>query len=280
MSDDLSKTPEGEVIESNSQEDSQQGPEYSTTELLAMEQGWKPKDQLEEDKPFISADEFLRRGELFEKIKSLKEELHTTKRDISALAEHHAKVKETEFKRAVEYLKTQKKEALVEGDADKVIEIDEQLAELRDAQKSVIQPKQEAVNEAVAAMQRQFGSWVDNNAWYNQNEELHDYADATGLRIRRENPNLSYAEILAKTSERVKQRFPEYFPGATQKRVPPSPDGNNSTSRSKVEASTKGRIRESDLTPEEARVMKVLVQKIPGFTKEKYLSELAAAKGA
>lgn len=276
---DLSKPQEGTEAQVPDTQEQVAEPSYTPTELLALEQGWRPQDQLEEGKTFIPADEFLRRGELFEKIKSLKQELHETKRDISALAEHHQKVKETEFKRAVEYLKSQKKEALVEGDADKVIEIDEQLAELRENQKTII-PKKDEVNPAVVAMQQQFVSWVENNSWYNQNEELHDYADSVGLRIRRENPTLTYQQILVETSKRVKSRFPDYFPGETKKVVPPSPDGNNSVAKGKVEANQKGKLRESDLSEEEQRVMNVLIKKIPGFTKEKYLSELQIAKGA
>lgn len=282
MAQELSKaqdSAENQVEDVNKTTPKTSEPEYSATELLAMEKGWKPKDQLEDGKPFVDADEFLRRGELFDKIKSLKDELHAAKKDITALAEHHAKVRENEFKRAVEYLKNQKKEALVEGDANKVVEIDEQLARVREAQRQTIQPKQEAVNEAIKAMHTQFIGWVEQNAWYNQNEELHNFADATGLRLSREDPSLTYQQVLARTASEVKKRYPEYFQGGPKKLVPPSPDGNNSTSKSKVEAAQKGKLRESDLTDEEARVMKVLIQKIPGFTKEKYLSDLAAVKG-
>lgn len=250
-------------------------PEYTEVEQKALAQGWKPKDELEEGKEFISADEFLRRGELFDKIKSLKDEIHHLKSDLGAVVQHHAQVKESEFKRAVEYLKAEKKSALDEGDHERVIEIDDQIAEVREAQKLSKQPSGPADNPQIRAMQETFVSWVDDNGWYNQNEELHDYADSVGLRYRRTNPDWSYEKILSEVAKKTKERFPEHF-GGVRKSAPPSPDSGGQGIRS----SKKGKLSESDLSDDERRAMNVFVQRIPGFSKEKYLAELQAVRGA
>lgn len=247
-------------------------PEYNEVEQKAMSQGWKPKEQLEEGKEFIPADEFIRRGELFDRIKSLRSEVDHLRADLGAVVQHHTQVKETEFKRAVEYLKAEKKAALDEGDHTRVVEIDDQIAEVKEAQKLFQTAPNANVNPQVRAMQEVFVDWVDNNGWYNQNEELHDYADSVGLRLRRTQPDLSYERVLKEVEKKTKERFPEYF---GKKVVPPSPESSGTGER----MPKKGKIMESDLTNEERRAMDVFVKRIPGFTKEKYLEELQAAKG-
>lgn len=252
--------------------DVSEAPQLSEVEQKAMAQGWKPKEQLEEGKEFIPADEYIRRGELFDRIKSLRSEVDHLRADLGAVVQHHTQVKETEFKRAVEYLKAEKKAALDEGDHTRVVEIDDQIAEVKEAQKLFQTAPNANVNPQVRAMQEVFVDWVDNNGWYNQNEELHDYADSVGLRLRRTQPDLSYERVLKEVERKTKERFPEYF---GKKSTPPSPEASGLGDR----VSKKGKLREADLTNEERRAMDVFVKRIPGFTKEKYLEELQAAKG-
>ena len=246
-------------------------PEHTEEETRAMSMGWKPKDELEEGKEFISAGEYIRRGELFDKIKSLKTELEHMKSDLGAVVQHHAHVKETEFKRALEYLKQEKKTALSEGDHDRVIELDDQISEVKEAQKLSTKPAPVNASPEIRAMQEIFVSWVDNNAWYNQDEELHDYADSLGLRYRRTNPEWSYEKVLVEVAKKTKERFPEHFGG--RKAVPPGPDSSGQAERS---SRNSGKLKESDLTPDQKRAMDVFIKRIPGFTKEKYLAELSA----
>lgn len=259
MTEDIIQEVSEEVVE----------PQYNETEQKAMAQGWKPKEELEEGKEFISAGEFLRRGELFDKIRGLKNEIDHLKTDLNVVVQHHTQVKETEFKRALEYLKSEKKTALNEGDHDRVIEIDDQIAEVREAQKLSV-TTQTNDNPQIKAMQETFVDWVDNNGWYNQDEELHDYADSVGLRLRRTHPEWSYETVLAEVAKKTKERFPENF--GTRKAVPPPPDSSGNGERVR----NKGKLRVSDLTPDQKRAMEVFVKRIPGFTQEKYLEELSA----
>lgn len=252
-----------------------EAPVYTEVEQKAMSEGWRPKEELEEGKEFIPADEFLRRGELFSKIKSLKGEVEHLRADLGAVVQHHTHVKEAEFKRAVEYLKAEKKNALDEGNHDRVIEIDDQIAEVKEAQRLSQRHDPVQDNPQIRAMQEVFVSWVDDNGWYNQNEDLHDYADAVGLRLKRNNPDWSYEKILNEVGKKTKERFPEQF-GMTRKAAPPSPDSGGQG----VRTVGKGKLKESDLSSEERRAMEVFVKRIPGFTKEKYLEELQSVRGA
>jgi len=75
-------------------------------ESQAREQGWKPKEEYEGDpEKWKPAKEFVERGELFGKIDTLGKDLKETRKALKMLQEHHAKVKETEYKRAVDDLK-------------------------------------------------------------------------------------------------------------------------------------------------------------------------------
>jgi len=118
------------VVEETSNE-----PQYTEAEQKAIEMGWRPKDEFEgDDAEFIDAVEFVRRKPLFDKIEHVSKELRETRKAMKALQEHHEKVRDAEYKHAVDQLKIEKKAALESGDADRLIEIDSQMAEVKAAE--------------------------------------------------------------------------------------------------------------------------------------------------
>ncbi len=240
-------------------------PEYSDVELEAMEQGWKPKDQLEEGKEFISAEEFIRRGELFNKIEIMGKELKTTKQALKLLQEHHGKVRETEFNRALTYLKAQKKEALLEGDADKILEIDDQIAEVK-AQRQVEQVQEQ---QQVKQPDPRFVSWVEKNAWYAQDSELRAFADEVGLARQRTNPSEDPSDILKYVGERVRKAYPEKFTNPNRGK-PTTVEGRASPKATKTD--------DFEMSEDEKRVMMTFVRS-GALTKEEYIADLKKIKG-
>jgi hypothetical protein len=241
--------------------------EYSDVELEAMEQGWKPKDQLAEGKEFISAEEFIRRGELFSKIDVIGKELKNTKQALKMLQEHHGKVRETEFNRALTYLKAQKKEALLEGDADRIIDIDDQIAEVK-AQRQV-EERQE--KQQVTQPDPRFVSWVEKNAWYAQDIELKTFADEVGLARQRSHPEEDPSDILKYVGERVRKAYPEKFTNPNRTR-PAAVEGR---------ATPKGAARSQDdfeMSDEEKRVMNTFIRQ-GVMTAEEYKAELKRVRG-
>ena len=85
-------------------------PELSPTEQKAMEAGWVPQDQWEGDPDqWRPAKEFVDRGELFKKIEDQNRTIKEFKRALDDLKGHHAKTRETEYARALQVLKSQKK---------------------------------------------------------------------------------------------------------------------------------------------------------------------------
>ena len=103
--------------------------QISQIELDAREQGWKPKEEWKGDPDkWRPAKEFVDRGELYGKIDTMGKELKDTKRALQMLQEHHSKVKETEYKKAVEELKALQKKHLESGDSDGYLETTEILS--------------------------------------------------------------------------------------------------------------------------------------------------------
>lgn len=242
--------------------------QLSPIEQRALDQGWRPKEEWSgEEEDFIDAKEFLRRGELFSKIDSQKRELNELKQAIKALQTHHEKVKETEYKRAIADLKAAKKDALELGDAAAVVQIDDQIDDLREAQL-----KEEKQQVKAPATPPEFNEFKSRNKWYDNDRDLTEYADFVGTRYAASNPGTPLEDVFKHVEDQVKRQFPEKF--QNQNRQRPNP----------VEGSTQGAGRkagftEADLTDDERTVMRTLVRG-GHMTKEQYLKEVKAIREA
>jgi len=241
--------------------------ELSPVEQKAQEQGWVPKEQWEGDPDqWRPAKEFLDRGELFKKIDDQNKTIKEFRKSIADLAKHHERVREVEYKRALEELKNQKRTALNEGDADAVIDLDEKIALVRDAQKET--PPVVAVPDAPADLDPRFVTWKERNSWYDSNKAMRVYADRIGNEFAAQ--GLSPSEVLNRVSEEVKKEFSHKFTNPNRERA------------SAVEGSTArgGKSKDSfTLSDDERRVMHRFIKTVPGMTEDKYISDLKAIKG-
>jgi type II secretory pathway component PulM len=254
------------ITEVTQQESTAQGP--SAIEQRAMEMGWRPKEEFNGDEDdFIDAKEFVRRKPLFDKIEHQSKELKEIKKVLSSLQDHHVKVKETEFKRAVDYLKSQKKEALEVGDLDKVVELDEQLVDIKAAQKASEQVQKQPAQPQVHP---DFTDWVGKNSWYAQDAELRRVADAIGLSYADENPEVPPKDVLRYVTQQVRAAFPKKFQNP-EKTKPAAVDGGSSSAKP-TKADT------FHLTEDEERVMKQFVR-AGILTKEQYIADVRAMRG-
>jgi len=264
MSDEIQQ----EVVETT-QEEQVEVVQENDVEVKARELGWRPKADFHGDESqFIDAAEFVRRQPLFEKIEHMGKELKETKKVLTMLQEHHSKVKETEYQRALAELKVQKKQALEEGDADKLIVIDDTIIELREQQrrdKEVPQVKQEPKENP------EFSDWKSNNKWYVNDTEMREFADAIGVKHAQSNPDKTPAEVLKYVEAQVKRGFPDKF--VNPKRSQPSAVEGGAPSGT----STGGKL-DIKLTDEERRVMKTFVRS-GVMTEEEYKAQLKAVRG-
>lgn len=250
-------------------------PDNSTTndntdpyEEEARSQGWRPQEEWDgEGKAWRPAKEFVERGELFGKISDLKGENKQIKQALQALTEHHQKVKETEFKHAIDYLREQKKKALEEGDADRLLQVEDAIDVVKE------QAAQEKQTQQVQQQQGPtptFTKWVQANSWYVTDSELRQYADELGVGFFQRNPDKSEAEVYDYVVKRVRQTYPKKFSGQGTKT--PTVEGSSGNSRP-AKANT------FSLSEDEERVMKTFVR-TGVMTKDEYIKELQRVKSA
>lgn len=237
----------------------------SAIQEKAISQGWVPKDEFQgEDDEFIDAAEFVRRGELFQKIESQSKEMKHLRAAMNELAKHNAKVREVEYKRAVDDLKRQKKEALNEGDSDRVVELDDQIDLVKDQQKLLQQQQvQQVVPQEVDPA---FTTWINKNPWYESNPDMRKFADRLGAVLATE---MSPVEVLKEVEKEVKERFKDKFRNPNRDRA-----GAVEGVRGRPVATKDADVELSDV---EKTVMKTLVDG-GHITKDEYIKQLKATR--
>lgn len=240
-------------------------PELTPMEQRALEQGWVPQDEWQGDPDdWRPAKEYVDRGELLKSISELKRELRLQKEGVQEFRKHHEQVKELAYKQALADLRAQKKAALESGDADAVIEIDEQIADTREKQKAVEAPKPQTPQEPNEV----FVKWEQRNGWYRNDRAMKAVADeiARDLVNRGES---DVSRILTEVDKEVRKAFPAKFENPRRAGAP-AVEGNSSTRRTPKD--------EVVLTDVEKQIMNKIL-KTGAITKEKYLEEFKARQG-
>lgn len=199
--------------------------EYSDIEKKALDQGWNP-DWEGSKEEFIDAAEFVRRKPLFDKIESQKKFYDRKLRDVETtltqLAQHHTKVKEVEYQRALKDLRTAKREALKEGNTSAVLVFEDKMDELTETHKQEVQQIQAEQVKPQTGPTEDFQHWVKTNSWYITNEEMHDFADGVALayvnRAKVKGTQLSESEIFEYVLDKVKRSYPDKFENPNRER--------------------------------------------------------------
>ncbi len=242
----------------------EQKTEFTEIEKRAQAEGWVPKDEWDGDPDqWRSAKEFVDRGEFFKKIDDQNRTIKQLKTALDEFGKHHAKVREVEYQRALETLKVQKKTALSEGDADAVIDIDEKMALVRDAQKEAA--RQPAVNipDPTPVQNPVFDNWLSRNSWYQTNKAMKSYADRLGAEYAGQ--GLSPVDVLNRVEQDVKKEFAHKFDNPNRK-APGAVEDPGTKGDKKADTFT--------LSDDERRVMRRFIATIPGYTEEKYIADL------
>lgn len=212
---------ENEELKTNEEEE---GTQLSEFEQKAYDGGWRPEETWVADgkdaDDWVTAKEFNRVGEMMERIKSQTSQLRGQDKKISKLegtleelSQHHKDVQKVEYKKAMEDLKSMKKEALASYDHDQVVEIDEQISELRD-----VDPNKKPVQETYSApesgdMHPEVEAWIDSNSWYTEDVMLRGAAEALADSLVKETPSYkdTPGKLLKKVTETLEKEFPTKF---------------------------------------------------------------------
>lgn len=259
-------TDEVQQTENNEVKDEVQVPEI---EQRALSMGWKPKEHFEgNEDDFIDAKEFVSRKPLYDQMDALKRRAKENERALRELAAHHQKVAEVEYKRALETLKNEKKKALEDGDADKVVELDDQITDV----KARALAEQQASQQQPSAPHPDFVAWVNSNPWYAQDQDMRIEADTLGFAIAQKNPGMDPQEVCNEVTKKIKKLYPEKFTNPNRQRQSSVDSGSNQRENKKSDT--------FELSPEEERAMKTFTSgPKPLMSKEQYLAEIKKVKG-
>jgi hypothetical protein len=183
-------------------------------ETPARAGGWRPKEELGDEfdaAKFVEAEEFVKRKPLFDTIKQQNKDIKELKKTIDSVVLFSQKNAEVAAKRAIAELKTQRKEAITEGDVAKVEALDTTIEE----HKQTIQKPPEISPQVV--------EWTKQNEWFDKDTELQDFAVAYCQSYAKRNPDKSMEESLDATAKATKRAFPDskYFKEVTRRQEPP-----------------------------------------------------------
>ena len=117
-------------------------------------------------------------------------------------------------------LKDALKTAVTKGDGDKVVELQDKIQEVRDANKDI---KDELKAKPSNEPAPEFVSFLEDNKWYSTDNDLAAEADAIGASLIKRNPKMPLDELFDEVAKKVKKLNPEKFG-----RKPASPDSPSS----------------------------------------------------
>lgn len=199
-------------------DDYQEAPEA----IKAREDGWVPLEEWKGDPDdWVDAKEFLFRGELMGRIKkqskainTFKDEIEGMKEALRTLGEHNKKIAENERKKALQELRSAKKEAFEDRDFDAMEEIDERMAELKSVDLDAVEEKQPKDNaKDDAGVNPEVEAWLENNQWYTKDPILQHVTNGAVQQLLAEDPDLESdpSDLLEKAKKLVMKEMPHKF---------------------------------------------------------------------
>ncbi|MDE3022995.1 MAG: hypothetical protein KGI54_14245 [Pseudomonadota bacterium] len=241
--------------------------QYTKVELEAMDQGWVPEEEYTGDPDrYVSAKEFIQRGELFKKIESQSRELREQRKMLEHLSQLSKQSYDAGVKQTLANLRNARKEAFAEGDLDKVSQIEERI----DAVKEQVEAQKASENiPQVPQVAPELQTWIDKNRWYETDVVMRGAADAIGIQLARE--GRSPTDVLREVERRIKQEFPNKFHNPNRDRAASVEGGNGVRKVSK-------NSDDVELTPLERDMMNKLVR-AGHLTEKEYKDQIKQING-
>ena len=216
-------------------------------EAEAKRFGWVPKDDFNGDPDaWRPASDFLKRGREIngflrkdlEKIERENTQKTTEIAELRATMEefrkYHNDTEARAYKRALEDLKQQKVQAIEQGDGNRVVEIEDEMSQIKEAQKPD-EPVKEDKKVSAAKLDLEFREWAIDNQWYKNDPELKAIAEEIGAQVSTRYPDKKGKAFLDEVTRQVKEAAPDNFnnPNRSNSAVGNSSDGRQPPSNKK-----------------------------------------------
>jgi hypothetical protein len=239
-------------------------------EKIARDDGWCPKEEWRGDpNRWFDAKTFVERGatilpvvqakyrKTLETVGELQKTVEELKEGNRLFNEFHEKTISKERKEreaAIAALEAERAKAITDGDGQTFTIKDRQIREMQQSP-----PKEDALPPATQA-------WLADNAWYQTDPVLKSMADGLADLVARENPGLKGRAFLDKLTERVQAEVPHKFKNARRDELVTEVHDAKKVPNSKAKTY-------ENLPQESKAACDKFIRTIPGFTREKYLSQ-------
>ncbi len=178
-----------------------------TTEIdidqRARQLGWKSEEEFEGAGKFISAEEFIQKGE--EALPLLRADVRKMQQNFELQNKTHQMEMDAQRKRMEREFQIKLEAAVEEGDLSKYRELQKEKDDLQ------------STNGKDPAI----GQFIVENAWYGQDRAMTASAEAFSSDVAKQFPDLTPSQNLEKTLQMIKEEFPHKF--GEKKMIQPSP---------------------------------------------------------
>ena len=209
--------------------------------------GWVEKDEFRDGDHWVDAEAFVKRGKeinpilrknnelLLKKLEARDAEITEVKKvakEFEKFQKELADRKVTELKLELAALKERKKAAVTEGDGDAVVALDDAIDAVKeqqaDAKKAPIKVEEEKA--APVTLDPVITHWMEENTWFTSDDKYTRIADAIGVSINQNFPQLSGKAFFEKLDEELAEVLPTKYK-KTQRTSPV--EGNTNTPRTR-----------------------------------------------
>lgn len=178
----------------------------------AKAMGWN-ENYTGEDK--VDAREFVLREPFRKELRRRRQEINELRAAVEAQAKTQDQMLAAQRDKILRELNVQKSEAIKEGDASKVLAVEQQM---RDAMQAHAPSQTQSPQE--------YQHFVQNNEWYLDDMDMKAWADGYGNALKASNPNMPLTELFGQISAKAKNVFPHKFDNPNRSN-PPSVEGQN-----------------------------------------------------
>jgi hypothetical protein len=217
-------------------------PQDNSVEKEARVFGWVPKEEFRgSEDDWVDADTFVKRGKeinpilrknneiLMKKFEEKAKELDSIKADVEDFKKFQKEAfekKKAEYETEISDLKSQKKSAIAEGNGDLVVELDDRIDELKEAQREAKEESKAPPPSTPVQTDPELSSWLDRNSWFGQDPEMTNVSNGLGASVRQQFPHLTGRAFLDKLDEKIAEYFPEKILGKKPRTSPVDSSGS------------------------------------------------------
>jgi len=247
-------------------------PEYTPAEAKAREAGWAPLSEWRgKEDDWVTAEVFNVKGELMSRIQEQSSIINHMKTKVSErdgviqeMSALQQQLTERAYAEALRDLTARKKEAFEESNFEGLVEIDEEIENLKAAKpKPVEQPVEQDVGPPAEIVE-----WLQKpeQSWYHTNDTLRGVAEGIAGVALQGNPDMSPTELIRHVDATIRKEMPQHFQNTGD--VDDGGELSGSPRRGKGKLPTF-----SSLTPEQQAVA-TRFERVGAMTKKEYIQSL------